>query len=107
MLRPLSIALLVAFATQGPAIAQANAGLRATLAAAPAEPSFVVREQMWRCTGAVCTAAASNSRPLVLCMALARKAGPVMSFEAAGMALGTELLARCNAVAPTVADMPR
>ncbi len=105
MFRSISAVLTMAAAAGlVPAHAQSAPASQATLAAPPAAGTMIVREQTWRCEGASCTAGASNSRPLIACMALARKAGRVERFTTAGTALGEAELARCNAVAATGAS---
>ena len=64
---------------------------------APAEAKFVVRDTIWTCGDAGCSATASNSRPAVVCALLAREVGALKSFSARGEALDGEALAKCNA----------
>ena len=70
---------------------------RAELASPAPETRFVARDVVWACTDAGCIAGQGTSRPLIMCSALARKAGPVTSFTAGGKALEADDLARCNA----------
>lgn len=95
MLRPfLSIAALAFIAA--PAAA-------ATYNARPATPApaerIAARDILWTCASGTCTGSTLNSRPLVLCQALAKKTGPIDSFTVDGRAIAAEELARCNASA--------
>ncbi|WP_447932817.1 CC_3452 family protein [Sphingopyxis fribergensis] len=78
------------------ATAAGGAYYRAELASPATEARFVARDVVWACKGASCTAGQGTSRSLVMCSALAKKAGPVASFTAGGKALEAEELARCN-----------
>ncbi len=78
------------------ATAAGGAYYRAELANPATEARFVARDVVWACKGASCTAGQGTSRPLVMCSALVKKAGPVASFAAGGKALEAEELARCN-----------
>lgn len=82
-----------------PAAATAAGGTfyRAELASPAPETRFVARDVVWACKGASCLAGQGTSRPLIMCSALAKAAGPVTSFTAGGKALDAEDLARCNA----------
>ena len=83
-----------------PATASAAGGsyYRAELANPASEARFVARDVVWACKGASCIAGQGTSRPLIMCSALAKAAGPVASFTAGGKALDADELARCNAV---------
>ncbi|MGH6632893.1 CC_3452 family protein [Sphingopyxis sp.] len=70
---------------------------RAELASPATQARFVARDVVWACTDASCIAGQGTSRPLIMCSALAKKAGPVKSFTASGKALEAEELTRCNA----------
>jgi hypothetical protein len=70
---------------------------RAELASPAPEARFVARDVVWACTDASCIAGQGTSRPLIMCSALAKKAGPVTSFTAGGKALEADDLERCNA----------
>jgi hypothetical protein len=85
----------LAFASTA-ATAAGGAYYRVELASPAAEARFVARDVVWACKGASCTAGQGTSRPLVMCSALVKKAGPVASFAAGGKALEAEELARCN-----------
>ncbi|USI76504.1 hypothetical protein [Sphingopyxis sp. USTB-05] len=79
------------------ATAAGGAYYRAELASPAPEARFVARDVVWACTDAGCVASQGTSRPLIMCSALAKKAGPVTSFAAGGKALEADDLARCNA----------
>ncbi|MHA4838959.1 CC_3452 family protein [Sphingopyxis sp. MSC1_008] len=86
----------LAFASTA-ATAAGGAYYRAELASPAPEARFVARDVVWACADAGCSAGQGTSRPLIMCSALARKAGPVTSFTAGGKALDADDLARCNA----------
>ena len=80
----------------------ATSGLAATYSAnleQPATGRLIDRDISWRCAGATCTGATTESRPLVLCQGLAKQAGRVGSFSVNGRPLDTAQLDRCNASA--------
>jgi hypothetical protein len=74
----------------------AEGGYAATLETAMPGGRLVAHGLLWRCDGARCTAPAGNSRPLIVCQALANTAGRVTSFTNGAIALDAEQLARCN-----------
>jgi len=94
MLRRLALsALALGFAT--PALA-------ASYSATPDQPAtgrFIDSDISWRCAGATCTGATTESRPLVLCQGLAKQAGRLGSFTVNGRPLDAGQLERCNASA--------
>jgi hypothetical protein len=90
----LALAAIAAPSTQ-PARAS-EAGHRATLAAPAQADRLVAHGLLWRCTGDQCSAPSGNSRPLIVCQALARTAGPVTRFGSGEALLDAEQLARCN-----------
>lgn len=96
MLRPL-IAASALLATAVPASA---ASYSANLAS-PVSGRFIARDIVWNCGPAACQGATDNSRPVVLCQSLARRAGRVESFLSDGRALDAAALAKCNAAAKT------
>ena len=92
MLRP-------AFALTAVAMIAAPAGAAtysATLAK-PANGHVVARDINWACGAAGCQGATAESRPAVLCQALAKKVGRVDSFTVDGRAFSEAELAKCNA----------
>lgn len=88
-----SILGLALFAT--PALAVPY--FKAEPAAKPAEARLVLRDTMWKCGDASCTAGRSNSRPAVVCAVLAKEVGSLRSFTVEGTALTAEELEKCNA----------
>ena len=70
----------------------------ATLAA-PVSGRFIARDITWNCGAAACQGTTDESRPLVLCQSLAKRAGPVETFLVDGRALDAAELQRCNASA--------
>lgn len=95
MLRP-----FFAFAAIGLAAAPAAA---TTYSAKPATPSevgrIIVRDISWSCGPEACVGSTDKSRPIVLCQALAKKAGRIESFTADGRVMAAAELDRCNASA--------
>lgn len=97
--QPLSLGGAATLALLGLAAPAAAAGgnfYRAELAQPASDARFVSRDVVWVCDGASCTAGRGTSRPVIMCAALAKKAGPVASFVADGKALEADDLARCN-----------
>ncbi len=71
----------------------------------PAKQSKIVaRDIVWTCTAQGCRGATAESRPAVLCQALAKKAGRLASFTADGLPFAAAELERCNAAAPAKPD---
>ena len=67
--------------------------------AAPASGRFIARDITWNCGPDACQGATDESRPVVLCQSLAKRAGRVDSFLVDGRALGSNELDKCNASA--------
>jgi hypothetical protein len=65
----------------------------------PASGRFIARDIVWNCGPDACLGATDESRPVVLCQSLAKRAGPVESFIADGRAFTAADLERCNASA--------
>jgi hypothetical protein len=65
----------------------------------PASGKFITRDIVWNCGPAACQGATDESRPLVLCQSLAKRAGRLDTFIADGRALSAAELERCNASA--------
>ncbi|MBJ7499005.1 MAG: hypothetical protein JHC57_04530 [Sphingopyxis sp.] len=101
-LSPLVQSLTLAGAALAGALAPASATAAggafysAELASPAPEARFVARDIVWACKGTSCLAGQGTSRPLIMCSALVKKAGPVTRFTAGGKALEAEELARCN-----------
>jgi hypothetical protein len=92
--------LLVGAAT--PAFAQSAPAYRlAPVAALAASDTVVVRDVLWRCTEAGCSARAATSRPAIVCATAARKIGALSAFSANGRDFSAEELAECNKRAKT------
>ena len=79
----------------GPAAASTYSATLAT----PASGRFIARDITWNCGAAACLGATEESRPLVLCQSLAKRAGRVESFVIDGRPLAAIELDRCNASA--------
>ena len=94
MFRPL-LALSTALVAAAPAAA-------ATYSAKPAIPTsqrIIARDIVWQCGPAACQGNTAESRPVVLCQSLAKKAGRIESFLVDGRAFSAAELDRCNASA--------
>jgi hypothetical protein len=72
----------------------------ATLAV-PVAARFIARDITWACGAQACSGATDESRPLVICQSLAKRAGRIEAFLVDGRALGAPELERCNASAKT------
>ena len=94
MFRP-TLALCAFILTAVPAAA---ANYSATLGN-PTTGRFIARDIVWTCGPAACQGATEESRPLVLCQSLAKRAGPIGSFLVDGRALSAADLASCNTAA--------
>jgi len=94
MLRPILFVSLAAAVVAPAAAANYSAKL-----AAPANGHIVARDINWACAGDGCRGATQESRPTVLCQALAKRAGKVESFLVDGRAFSDAELAKCNASA--------
>jgi hypothetical protein len=95
-----SAALLLGFALAAAPAAAAN--YSATLTQ-PTTNRFITRDISWNCGPAACQGATEESRPLVLCQSLAKRAGRVENFLVDGRALSPAEIDRCNASAKPVA----
>lgn len=93
-----SASLTIALASIAAPAAAAN--YSATLVS-PASGRFIARDITWNCGAAACQGATEESRPVVLCQSLAKRAGRVESFLADGRAFTADELARCNASVKT------
>lgn len=102
MTRPTS---LLAFAAP---LLVATSATAATYSARPvtavSTKRIVARDINWSCGPAVCQGATAESRPLVLCQGLAKRAGAMASFIVDGRPLGTAELAACNRAAPAAGE---
>jgi hypothetical protein len=88
------------------AAAPAAASTYSATLALPASGRFIERDISWNCGPAACLGATDESRPVVLCQSLAKRAGRVDSFVVDGRAIAPADLERCNAFAkPQPAQM--
>ena len=87
--------LIAAFAASAPAAA-ATYSAKLTV---PVSERIIARDIAWACGPAACQGATEESRPVVLCQGLAKRAGRIESFTVDGRALGADQLAKCNAAA--------
>jgi hypothetical protein len=78
-----------------PAVA---ANYSATLSS-PTTQRFIGRDITWNCGVDACQGATAESRPVVLCEALAKRAGRIENFLVDGRAFTEAELTRCNASA--------
>ena len=93
MLRPIfALSALMAAVPAGAATYSAKL-------AVPASGRVIARDIVWNCGPDACQGATDESRPLVLCQSLAKRAGRVETFIVDGRAVGSAELARCNASA--------
>jgi hypothetical protein len=94
MFRPAS-ALVIAALAAAPAFAT-------TYSASPSgqvAPKIVAKQLVWTCGAGTCSGATSESRPVIVCQSLAKKAGRIESFTADGRAFSAAELDRCNSAA--------
>ncbi len=92
LLSTLALALApTAISAQAP-----SARFVAELATPTAETHVVAGGVVWRCEATRCTAPFNGSRAARMCTQLGRELGPVARFEANGVALNADELARCN-----------
>ena len=89
----LTICTLAALATS------ASAANYSAKLASPAGGHIVARDINWACAGDSCQGATEESRPVVLCQALAKQAGRIESFVVDGRVFGEADLGKCNASA--------
>jgi hypothetical protein len=92
MLRPALLLSAVAVLAAPAAAASYSARL-----AAPTSGHIVARDINWACGTGGCQGLTAESRPAVLCEALAKKGGKVEAFVVEGRAFSEAELARCNA----------
>ncbi len=99
-----------AFLTAAPALATGFAALVATSAsaqtpinyyvavpaAAPATTRLITNGTPWRWENAAFVASKAPQRDVILCAAVAKRAGPLASFTVAGKAYDADALAACN-----------
>ena len=67
--------------------------------AAPTTQRFIARDISWACGSDACQGSTQESRPVVLCQSLAKRAGKVESFLVDGRAFKPAELDQCNGTA--------
>ena len=67
--------------------------------AVPTTQRFIARDITWICGLDACQGSTQESRPVVLCQSLAKRAGKVESFLVDGRAFAVAELGQCNASA--------
>jgi hypothetical protein len=92
-----SLIVLAAIAAAAPASAATYAGKPA---APVSDAKFVARDIIWANAGGTFKGSTAESRPLVLCQSLAKRAGRLESFTVDGKAFADADLAKCNSAAP-------
>jgi len=96
-----TVVLLGALALAAPLSAETYVGKPV----APATDSKVIgRDIVWNYAGGIFQGSTNESRPLVLCQSLAKRAGQLESFTVNGRPIAEAELAKCNAVAPVAAE---
>ena len=90
-----SFSLLLGLALAAPGLASTYS---ATLAS-PGSSRVIAPDIAWTCAATACHGATDESRPLVLCQSLAKRAGRIESFLVDGRAMAPSELDRCNAAA--------
>lgn len=93
---PRPVPFLAAIAAISAPAAAAN--YTATLAT-PESGRIVARDINWTCSAEGCQGATAESRPAVLCQALAKQTGRIENFMVDGRALSEPELAKCNSAA--------
>src|SRR3982751_6664429 len=94
MLRP-----ILTFSALAAIAAPAAAANYSAKLATPATQRFIARDIIWTCGTDACQGATQESRPVVLCQSLAKRAGKVDTFLVDGRALASAELEKCNASA--------
>jgi hypothetical protein len=92
---------LLAFSALAVTATAATASSYSAKPAAPTSQRFVTRDITWNCGPDACQGSTDESRPIVLCQSLAKRAGQIDSFVVDGRALAAEDLAKCNAAQKT------
>ena len=94
MFRPVLLASALSLLAAPAAAANYSAKL-----SRPATGRIVARDINWACAGASCQGATAESRPSVLCQALAKRTGRIDSFVVDGRAFTGAELDKCNTAA--------
>ena len=98
--------LRIAFAISALVLLAGQAGA-ASYSAKPltaASGRLIARDIVWNCGPAACQGSTQESRPVVICQSLARRAGQIESFIVDGRAFTASELDRCNASAKSDAS---
>jgi hypothetical protein len=94
MLRPVLFLSAISLVAAPAAAASYSAKL-----ATPASGRIVARDINWVCSAEGCEGATAESRPAVLCQALAKQSGKIENFLVDGRPLSDTELAKCNSAA--------
>ncbi len=94
-----AFAVCAAILVAGPAAASSYSAKLAV----PAPQRIIARDIVWNCGPAACQGSTDESRPVVLCQSLAKRAGHIDSFLVDGRQFSAAELAQCNAVAAKTA----
>ena len=86
--------------------AEGQASTYSATLAVPATERFIGSDITWNCGAAACQGATDESRPVVLCESLAKRAGRIDSFIVDGRAFTPAELSRCNASAKPQPGQP-
>lgn len=78
------------------AAAPAEASIYTATLAVPTSARVIARDISWNCGAAACQSSSDESRPIVLCEALAKRAGRIEAFIVDGRAFTPAELERCN-----------
>ena len=93
---------LFALSTLALAVAPAAAANYSAKPAVPTTERIIARDIVWNCGSDACRGSTAESRPVVLCQSLAKRAGKVESFTVDGRAFSESELASCNSVAKDI-----
>ena len=88
--------LIVAMIASAAPAAAANYSAKLTL---PTNGRIVARDINWACGAGACRGATNESRPAVLCEALAKRAGKLDTFAVDGRPFSSAQLDKCNTAA--------
>jgi hypothetical protein len=94
-MKRLAVLFLGVVVTAAPAAASTYS---ATLTV-PTSARYIARDITWTCGTAACQGTTDESRPVVLCESLAKRAGRIESFVVDGRGFTPAELERCNASA--------
>ena len=97
MIRLLSFAMASAALTTPVFAADTAAYYVATPVAAPARTTFIADGTVWKWNETAFTASKGSQREAIVCETIARRAGKLSAFTAAGQPFDADALAKCNA----------